>query len=171
MPSWNNFSRCCVVSLQQVVLYFNLNIEYAWTKFTFLISLSLQISDIHISKYRDNQRVKDLKRFCNENIDVIKPVTVLATGTEVLAKLQNTWPLWSASLTWVRRLWRLRHNTIDAIFIQWHVNEWPGILQLLWSFILGFYSITGFDILCMLKIVAAIGSYNPLNIYAHVQLV
>ena len=28
-----------------------------------------------------------------------------------------------------------------------------------------------FDILCMLKIVAAIGSYNPLNIYAHVQLV
>ena len=27
-----------------------------------------------------------------------------------------------------------------------------------------FYSITGFDILCMLKIVAAIGSYNPLNI-------
>ena len=30
-----------------------------------------------------------------------------------------------------------------------------------------FNSITGFDILCMLKIVAAIGSYNPLNIYAH----
>ena len=87
-----------------MVLYFNLNIEYAWTKFTFLISLSLQISDIHISKYRDNQRVKDLKKFCNENIDVIKPVTVLATGTEVLAKLKNTWPLWSASLTWVGRL-------------------------------------------------------------------
>ena len=87
-----------------MVLCFNLNIEYAWTKFTFLISLSLQISDIHISKYRDNQRVKDLKKFCNENIDVIKPVTVLATGTKVLAKLQNTWPLWSASLTWVGRL-------------------------------------------------------------------
>ena len=47
------------------------------------------------------------------------------------AKLQNTQPPWSASLTCVGRLWRSRHNTIDAILIQWHVNEWPGILQLL----------------------------------------
>ena len=39
-----------------------------------------QISDIHISKYRDHQRSKDLKQFCNENIDVIRPVAVLATG-------------------------------------------------------------------------------------------
>ena len=50
---------------------------------------------------------------------------------EKLAKLQNTRPLWSASLTCVGRLWRPRHNTIYAILIQWHVNEWPGILQLL----------------------------------------
>ena len=47
------------------------------------------------------------------------------------AKLQNTRPLWSVSLTCVGRLWRSRHNTVDAILIQWHVNEWPGILQLL----------------------------------------
>ena len=50
---------------------------------------------------------------------------------EKLAKLQNTRPLWSASLTCVGRLWRPRLNTIYAILIQWHVNEWPGILQLL----------------------------------------
>ena len=47
------------------------------------------------------------------------------------AKLQNTPQLWFASLTCVGRLWRSRHNTIDAILIQWHANEWPGILKLL----------------------------------------
>ena len=36
-----------------------------------------------------------------------------------------------ASLTCVGRLWRSRHNTIDAILIQWHVNELRGILKLL----------------------------------------
>ena len=52
-------------------------------------------------------------------------------GGETLAKLQNTPQLWSASLTCVGRLWRSRHNTIDAILIQWHVNELRGILKLL----------------------------------------
>ena len=47
------------------------------------------------------------------------------------AKLQNTPQLISASLTCVGRLWRSRHNTIDAILIQWHVNELRGILKLL----------------------------------------
>ena len=49
----------------------------------------------------------------------------------ISAKLQNTPQLWSASLTCVGRLWRSRHNTIDAILIQWHVNELRGILKLL----------------------------------------
>ena len=35
------------------------------------------------------------------------------------------------SFTCVGRLWRSRHNTIDAILIQWHVNELRGILKLL----------------------------------------
>ena len=47
------------------------------------------------------------------------------------AKLQNTRSFWSASLTCVGRLWRSRHNTIDAILIQWHVNQLRGILKLL----------------------------------------
>ena len=53
------------------------------------------------------------------------------TRQKKLAKLQNTPQLWSASLTCVGRLWRSRHNTIDAILIQWHVNELRGILKLL----------------------------------------
>ena len=50
---------------------------------------------------------------------------------KIRAKLQNTLQLWSASLTCVGRLWRSRHNTIDAILIQWHGNELRGILKLL----------------------------------------
>ena len=50
------------------------------SKFIILIH---KVSDIHISKYREPQRGKDLKQFCNENIDVIRPVAVLATGKEI----------------------------------------------------------------------------------------
>ena len=43
------------------------------------------------------------------------------------------WHTWHTphALTCVGKLWRSRHNTINAILIQWHVNEWPGILKLL----------------------------------------
>lgn len=50
------------------------------SKFIILIH---KVSDIHISKYREPQRGKDLKQFCNENIDVIRPIAVLATGKEM----------------------------------------------------------------------------------------
>ena len=43
-----------------------------------------QITDIHISKYRDLKRANDLQQFCYENIDVIRPVVVLATGKVLL---------------------------------------------------------------------------------------
>ena len=69
-----------------------------------------------------------------ENSFILQPRSVcmeMQLRRQTKAKLQNTQPLWSASLTCVGRLWRSRHNTIDAILIQWHVNEWPGILQLL----------------------------------------
>ena len=58
------------------------------------------------------------------------------------AKLQNTPQLWSASLTCVGRLWRSRHNTIDAILIQWHVNDLWGILKLLpFMYLRSFFSL------------------------------
>ena len=49
----------------------------------FIIILIHKVSDIHISKYREPQRGKDLKQFCDENIDVIRPIAVLATGKEI----------------------------------------------------------------------------------------
>lgn len=40
----------------------------------------LQISDIHISKFKDFDRVTDFKRFCQENVDVVRPRVVIASG-------------------------------------------------------------------------------------------
>mgnify|MGYP007020691306 CR=1 FL=1 len=65
---------------------------------------------------------------CFHSFPFLLDFAYFAAGSAI-TKLQNTRPLWSASLTCVRRLWRLRHNTVDAILIQWHVNEWQGILQ------------------------------------------
>ena len=70
------------------------------------------------------------KGWTSPYIKIVKTLKLNA-ATEFGAKLQNTPQLWSASLTCVGRLWRSRPNTIDAILIQWHVNELRGILKLL----------------------------------------
>jgi predicted MPP superfamily phosphohydrolase len=51
----------------------------------------VQISDLHLSKFRDSSRISDFRLFCAEVVDLVQPKVVIASGdlTDAKDKVSN----------------------------------------------------------------------------------
>ena len=52
-----------------------------------------QVSDIHVSRYRDFDRAPDLVKFCEDQLSIIKPDFVIASGKVHIIAYLNLEPL------------------------------------------------------------------------------
>ncbi|XP_071056743.1 transmembrane protein 62-like isoform X2 [Onthophagus taurus] len=81
----------------------------------------LQITDIHISVFRDPFRITELKEFCDQTIDIIKPVVVLASGDLTDAKTKD-----NIGSKQIKQEWEYYKNVLKECNIE-HKTVWLDI--------------------------------------------
>lgn len=83
----------------------------------------VQLSDIHVSKFYDSGRIKDLSRFCHEWVPVIRPRLVLVTGDLTDGKDKN-----AKDSTQYEQEWRQYYEAVaGSPVIQENLTEWLDI--------------------------------------------
>ncbi|KAF5294024.1 hypothetical protein FQA39_LY13578 [Lamprigera yunnana] len=81
----------------------------------------LQISDIHISIFRDEKRITEFKEFCQYAVNVFKPSVVLASGDLTDAKSVN-----KIGSSQVEQEWKIYENVLTSLNITNH-TQWLDI--------------------------------------------
>lgn len=71
--------------------------------------MSFQISDLHISIFQDENRVKNLREFATRTLDTIKPRVVLASGDLTDAKDRD-----HLGSRQYEREWQIYHDVLES---------------------------------------------------------